>query len=92
MLPKYWTEIHMNIYDFIYFLHKQYDTFKDNPYAYNRWQDALFDYMDITRAIPGESYILMKPDDFIPKNWINEYITDIFHEYFPDKNRIYLDD
>ena len=41
----------MNIYDFIYFLHKQYDTFKDNPYAYNRWQDALFDYMDIARPV-----------------------------------------
>lgn len=67
MLPKYWTEIHMNIYDFIYFLNKQYDTFKDNPYAFNRWQDALFDYLDISKTIPGESYILMKPDDLIPK-------------------------
>jgi hypothetical protein len=82
----------MNIYDFIYFLHKQYDTFKDNPNAYNRWQDALFDYMDITKTISGESYILMKPDDLTPKNWINEYITNIFYEYFPDTDRIYLDD
>lgn len=92
MLPKYWTEIHMNIYDFINFLHKQYDTFKDSPYAYDRWQDALFNYMDIVRTTPGESYILMKPDDLTLKNWINEYITDIFHEYFPDTDRIYLDD
>lgn len=92
MLPKYWTEIHMNIYDFINFLHKQYDTFKDSPYAYDRWQDALFNYMDIVRTTPGGSYTLMKPDDLTLKNWINEYITDIFHEYFPDTDRIYLDD
>ena len=82
----------MNIYDFIYFLNKEYDTFKDSSYAFSRWQDALFDYMDITKTIHGESYILIKPDDLTLKNWINEYITDIFHEYFPDKDRIYLDD
>ena len=82
----------MNIYEFIGFLEKQYDNFKDNPYAYYRWQDALFDYMDIVRTSPGESYVLMKPDNLTSENWINEYITNIFHEYFPDKGRIYLDD
>ena len=92
MFPKYRTEIHMNIYDFIYFLNKQYDNFKEYPYAFSKWQDALFGYMDIVKTIPGESYILTKPDNLIPDNWINEYITAIFHEYFPDKNRIYLDD
>ena len=92
MFPKYWTEIHMNIYEFINFLNKQYDIFKDNPYAYDRWQNALFDYMDIIRTTPGESYVLMKPDDLTLKAWINEYITNIFYEYFPDTDRIYLDD
>lgn len=92
MFPKYWMEIHMNIYEFINFLEKQYDNFKGNPYAYYRWQDALFDYMDIVRTSPGESYVLMKPDNLTPENWINEYIANIFHEYFPDKDRIYLDD
>jgi len=92
LLPKYWTEIHMNIYNFILFLNREYDTFKGHPYAFSRWQDALFNYMDIVRTSPGESYVLMKPDNLTPENWINEYITDIFHEYFPDKDRIYLDD
>lgn len=92
MFPKYWTEIHMNIYEFINFLNKQYDIFKDNPYAYDRWKNALFDYMDIIRTTPGESYILMKPDDLTLKAWINEYIINIFYEYFPDTDRIYLDD
>lgn len=92
MLPKYWTEIHMNIYEFIHFLNKRYNIFKDNPYAYDRWQNALFDYMDIIRTTPGESYVLMKPDNLTVKNWINEYITNIFYEYFPDTDRIYLDD
>ena len=82
----------MNIYDFIHFLNREYDDFKGNPYAYYRWQDALFDYMDIVRTTPGESYVLMKPDNLTPKNWISEYIIDIFNEYFPDKGRIYLDD
>lgn len=92
LLPKYWTEIHMDIYEFINFLHQQYDTFKDSPNAYDRWQDALFDYMDITKTNPGESYMLMRPDGLTPKSWISDYIADIFHEYFPDKYVVYLDD
>lgn len=92
MFPKYWTEIHMDIYEFINFLEKQYDNFKGNPYAYYRWQDALFDYMDIVRTSPGESYMLMRPDTLTPKSWISEYIEDIFKEYFPDKYVVYLDD
>ena len=91
LLPPYRTEIHMNIYDFINFLRRKYDIFKNSLYAFYRWQDSLFDYMDITRTTPDESYVLMKPDDLTPDTWINDYITNIFYEYFPGKDRIYLD-
>lgn len=82
----------MNIYDFINFLRRKYDIFKNSPYAFDRWKDSLFDYMDITKMTSGKSYALIKPEDSTPETWINDYITNIFYEYFPGKDRIYLDD
>ena len=89
--PRHWTKTHMDMYDFISFLNKEYLMFEDNLYAFYRWQDAVYDYLDIGHIDSGSSYALRKPDNMTPRNWINDYIEDIFQEFFPNEDVIYLD-
>lgn len=86
----YIEAIHVSEYDFIKFLNTQYDDFKEYPYPYSQWKDALLDYFDIWRFELGVAYEMRKPDNQTPYHFINDYLTEIFDEYFPNKKRIYI--
>ena len=84
--------IHVSLSDFINFLNTQYDDFKEYPYPYFQWQDALLDYLDIWRFEPSVAYELRRPDNQTPYHFINDYLTEIFDEYFSDRERLYIYD
>jgi hypothetical protein len=85
------TEVHIYLHRLICYFEETYPIF-DPKYSYNKWQDAIMDYLDVNSIEQGCSYALYRPNHYTPDHWINQYIMILFHDYFPDFQRIYIDD
>ena len=86
------SEIHIDINDLVCYFEKTYPVFDGDKYAYSKWFDAILDYLDIFSITSGCSYMLYRPNEFMPNHWINEYVGRMFHDCFPDMDMVYLDD